>query len=481
MNVLTDVAGAVMPSERDIDAALTAVPMGSGKLKRLGWRPRSSVLRVRSVLYLLALDCLAIMASFVAAAAVRQGPALHDGRLATASSLLLIYALIAFNSDAYAPKVLQDPFVAIRRGAKALIAALCALLVLAFYLKSSGQFSRAEFATASAGAILLTAVGRYLFVRHLAAIVGGNPFSSILILDGEEPRPSGDFSVVVAADAYFDPDVQDPVMYDRLAKSLQTADRVVIACPPARRVAWARALRGANIQGEIAVPELAALAPLGLGARDGSPSVIVAAGPLNLMDRCVKRIFDVAVAGGVLLCIAPIMATVALWVRLDSSGPVLFRQTRIGRGNQMFKVLKFRSMYVATADGAGHRSASRDDDRITRCGRIIRKTSIDELPQLLNVLKGDMSIVGPRPHALGSRAADKLFWEVDQRYWDRHAAKPGLTGLAQVRGFRGATLEEADLRNRLQADLEYLESWSIWRDLKIIFLTARVVFHRNAF
>ena len=147
----------------------------------------------------------------------------------------------------------------------------------------------------------------------------------------------------------------------------------------------------------------------------------------------------------------------------------------------MFQVLKFRSMTVADADGAGHRSASRDDDRITRCGRFIRGTSIDELPQLLNVLKGDMSIVGPRPHALGSRAADKLFWEVDQRYWDRHAAKPGLTGLAQVRGFRGATLVEDDLRNRLQADLEYLENWSVWRDVKIIFLTVRVVWHRNAF
>ena len=132
-------------------------------------------------------------------------------------------------------------------------------------------------------------------------------------------------------------------------------------------------------------------------------------------------------------------------------------------------------------DGNGDRSTGRDDDRITRVGRIIRMTSIDELPQLLNVLMGDMSIVGPRPHALGSRAEDKLFWEIDERYWHRHAAKPGLTGLAQIRGFRGATVHEYDLVNRLQADLEYLDHWTIWKDLKIILQTFRVLLHRNAY
>ena len=138
-------------------------------------------------------------------------------------------------------------------------------------------------------------------------------------------------------------------------------------------------------------------------------------------------------------------------------------------------------MTLEGADSHGNRSASRNDDRITRVGKFIRRTSIDELPQLLNVLSGTMSIVGPRPHALGSRAADKLFWEVDPRYWHRHAAKPGLTGLAQVRGYRGATIIEDDLRNRLQADLEYLDTWSIWRDVKIIVMTFQVMVHKNAF
>ena len=142
---------------------------------------------------------------------------------------------------------------------------------------------------------------------------------------------------------------------------------------------------------------------------------------------------------------------------------------------------KFRSMAVSSHDPEGRRSTGRDDQRITRIGRIIRRTSIDELPQLLNVLLGDMSIVGPRPHALGSQAGDKLFWEVDDRYWLRHALKPGLTGLAQVRGLRGTTEREADLANRLDADLEYLHGWSLWRDLRILLATARVLVHDRAY
>jgi lipopolysaccharide/colanic/teichoic acid biosynthesis glycosyltransferase len=210
-------------------------------------------------------------------------------------------------------------------------------------------------------------------------------------------------------------------------------------------------------------------------------SLVVAHGPLGLTDRAIKRGFDLAVAIPALILLSPLMLVVAILIKATSAGPVFFRQTRIGRGNQVFQVLKFRSMSVEGSDHRGDRSASRDDDRVTPVGRFIRRTSIDELPQLLNVVAGSMSIVGPRPHALGSRAADKLFWEVDGRYWHRHAAKPGLTGLAQVRGYRGATLEEDDLRNRLQADLEYLERWSIWRDLKLIVQTFQVIMHRNAF
>ena len=190
---------------------------------------------------------------------------------------------------------------------------------------------------------------------------------------------------------------------------------------------------------------------------------------------------DVLTAGCALLFLLPLLLTVALLIRIEDGGPVFFRQQRQGRNNRLFWIYKFRSMSALKLDQAGTRSASRDDDRITRIGRIIRRTSIDELPQLINVLRGDMSVVGPRPHAIGSLAGNKRFWEVDPRYLLRHSLKPGLTGLAQVRGLRGATDTETDLTHRLQADLEYLDGWTVLRDLKIILGTIRVLVHDKAF
>jgi lipopolysaccharide/colanic/teichoic acid biosynthesis glycosyltransferase len=175
------------------------------------------------------------------------------------------------------------------------------------------------------------------------------------------------------------------------------------------------------------------------------------------------------------------MLTVALLIKLESRGPVLFRQIRVGQGNRQFSIYKFRSMRVEALDQDGRRSARRDDDRVTRVGRFIRRTSIDELPQIFNVLKGDMSIVGPRPHALGSLAGDTPFWEVTSHYWVRHALKPGITGLAQVRGLRGATDTPEHLTDRVRADLEYLSNWSLADDILIVLRTLRVIVHKNAY
>nr|WP_197283129.1 sugar transferase [Novosphingobium sp. ST904] len=139
-------------------------------------------------------------------------------------------------------------------------------------------------------------------------------------------------------------------------------------------------------------------------------------------------------------------------------------------------------MKVETQDLHGSQlTRGRDDDRITRVGRFIRATSIDELPQLIDVLLGHMSIVGPRPHALGAKAGDQLYWEVDAAYWHRHAVKPGLTGLAQVRGFRGTTFVDTDLRNRLESDLEYVRNWSLSGDIRIVCRTVMALSGKSAF
>lgn len=396
-------------------------------------------------------------------------------------ALVPIFFLTAFGVRAYDSECLQRPRHAAWQGGKALLLAVCTVILVAFAFQASEDFPRALMLFGTATSFLLITAARYVFVSNLRQIIGGNPFNVMLLHDGESSVPAGKFSAMVPIQGRFDPDVHDPIMYDRLARIIANADRVIIACAPEKRVAWANSLKSANVQAEIFVPELDQLAPLGVSAYADTPTVIVAVGPLGLFDRFVKRLFDLAVSGVAVLALSPLLALIALLVKLDSPGPILFKQVRIGCRNEMFRIWKFRSMFVEGSDSAGHRSASREDDRITRVGRFIRKTSMDELPQLFNVLKGDMSIVGPRPHALGSRAAEKLFWEIDGRYWQRHSVKPGLTGLAQVRGYRGATPFENDLRNRLQADLEYLEHWSIWRDVKIVLMTFRVLSHGNAY
>jgi lipopolysaccharide/colanic/teichoic acid biosynthesis glycosyltransferase len=460
---------------------LSRAPSSRANKPARTWRPSASSLRIRLILGILSVDTACIIVSYLAAAGLRGVFVANTDWIVILAILIPVFLITTLNNGSYAAANLRDPFRSVARALQAYVLAISAVIFIAFCLKASDTFPRLVVAMGSGLAIVSLAFGRFLFVRHMPAIIGGNPFSIVLLYDPGQPIPDGEFSVVIASDAYFDPDRHDPVMYDRLAKSLSGADRVIVACCPDRRLSWSQALKGANIQSEIFMPELNALAPLGISAHAHIPTVIIANGPLVLFDRFVKRVFDVMLAGGALVVLMPVWILIAISVKVDSPGPIFFSQIRIGRSNQMFRLMKFRSMRVDGSDGAGARSTSRDDDRITRVGKIIRSTSIDELPQLLNVLKGDMSIVGPRPHALGSRAAEKLFWEVDERYWHRHAAKPGLTGLAQVRGYRGATLYEDDLRNRLQADLEYLEHWSIWRDIKIILLTFRVLLHRNAF
>jgi len=211
-----------------------------------------------------------------------------------------------------------------------------------------------------------------------------------------------------------------------------------------------------------------------------TPVVAVCETPFTGFRGLIKRLSDIVIALILMLLLLPVMLGVAIGVKTSSPGPIIFKQRRYGLDGQEILVYKFRSM-TATDNGAVVKQATKNDQRITPFGAFIRKTSLDELPQFINVLQGRMSIVGPRPHAIGSLAGDKLFWEVDHRYWLRHSLKPGLTGLAQVRGLRGATDTETDLANRLQADLEYLDGWTIWRDIRIIMNTLVVLVHDRAF
>lgn len=189
----------------------------------------------------------------------------------------------------------------------------------------------------------------------------------------------------------------------------------------------------------------------------------------------VKSVLDRVLAAAALVMLAPLFVLVALAIRLDSRGPVLFRQARTGQNGQVFRILKFRSM---TTD-AGLAQATRHDARVTPVGRWLRRTSIDELPQLVNVLRGEMALVGPRPHAT---AHDAHFAPLVADYTLRFAVKPGLTGWAQINNARGETDTTEKMARRVMLDLDYIRDWSIWLDLRILALTPlRLLIARDAF
>ena len=194
--------------------------------------------------------------------------------------------------------------------------------------------------------------------------------------------------------------------------------------------------------------------------------------PISGVDQLLKRAEDLVLGSLFTLVAMPLLLVTALAIKLDSRGPVFFRQPREGFNNQHFRIWKFRSMHTNTAQLDDVQQAKRSDPRITRVGRFIRRTSIDELPQLFNVLSGEMSLVGPRPHAPSTRAGQRLFPDVINTYAARHKVKPGITGWAQVCGWRGETETEEKLVKRVEHDLHYIEQWSVGFDLYILVRTA---------
>jgi Undecaprenyl-phosphate glucose phosphotransferase len=201
------------------------------------------------------------------------------------------------------------------------------------------------------------------------------------------------------------------------------------------------------------------------------PMLAVFDKPLTDWERVVKNVTDRALAAILLILAAPVMAAVAVAIRWESRGPVLFKQKRYGFNNELIEVLKFRSMYTDRCDADAAKLVTKGDPRVTRVGRIIRKTSLDELPQLINVLKGELALVGPRPHAREAKADSELYEYAVKGYFARHRVKPGVTGWAQVNGWRGETDTKEKLERRVECDLHYIENWSVFLDLKIIAMT----------
>ncbi len=439
--------------------------------------------RLRAYIAMLVIDLGLILLGFALAGFAYTGRWWEARAMMQAQLLLPIFYTIAFYNAAYSTRALERWRFASRQALIALVIGAALLNFIAFYMKTNANFSRVTFTLGLALSGVMIIATRKLLSSFLRNLWGGKVRNELIINDGGPTFWLPGAQTLSTEETGLSAERHDPFMRDRLGKVMRNQDKVVVSCPYEKREDWAYLLKSTGIHGEIVSEPVHRLGALGVMRYDQQErtTLVVSTGPLGMRSRIMKRGFDLAVAGGALLILAPLLVLIAIAIKFGDGGKVLFVQRRLGRGNTFFNMLKFRTMREAALDQEGQTSTERDDDRVTRVGRFLRSTSLDELPQLINVLRGEMSIVGPRPHALGSRANNKLFWEVDGRYWKRHALKPGLTGLAQVRGHRGSTEVEKDLTDRLQADLEYLNHWSLQRDVGIVLRTLSVMRHQNAY
>ncbi|WP_144096309.1 sugar transferase [Croceicoccus sediminis] len=461
MNAISTITGA--------DTATLHRPTGLGQGQRLAVQSLVAVC-----------DGAAVYLAFVLACAL-HGIALSHRTMDFAALLPPLTVGAAIVTGAYQGRVLLRPTLSAARGGRAMLYAAAGVMFVLFAVKAAQDVSRIASLLGVVLAICAMVLCRIVIAIRVRILCNAVAERILLIEDGCRCAGAARNLRVEAGAMGLRPDADDPVMLGRIGGLMHRMDRVVVCCPPERRMRWAEVLKSFDARGEIIDPQVDALGVIGAGRVGDRGTLVVAAHPLAPHHRIVKRGFDLAMSIVAIVLLIPIFAIVVLAIVAEDGGPILFRQQRVGQGNRPFTVLKFRSMRVEQCDARAARLTTRGDPRVTRVGQFIRATSIDELPQLLNVLVGQMSIVGPRPHAPMAKAGDKLYWQVDPRYWERHALKPGLTGLAQVRGHRGATDHEDHLRARLQADLEYRNGWSIWRDLRIVLATVRVLVHPKAY
>lgn len=436
----------------------------------------------RTILYVLSLllDILSMFGGYSAALLVRDPQWLEAGNQALIVVSLPVFIMFEIARGAQSIETLSNRLLAIQRSLGALFASVLVVIGLTF-LFGAAEVSRLGFVVTFAVTAILIVVSKFVVDLVFKKTMNGVALASILLIDGLDAIPEPGVEVFNAGEAKLWPDLDHPEMIDALSRVISSYDRVIIACRFDHRAAWSTFLKGHDVGGEILLDRDLLHGAVAIGSYADSDTIIISHGPLNLFNRLQKRGLDLVTALFALILLSPLFLLVAIAIKIDSPGPIMFRQMRVGQGNRQFRIFKFRSMRMESNDAKGDRSTEREDDRVTRVGRLIRRTSIDELPQIFNVLRGEMSMVGPRPHALGSLAGDALFWRVSNHYWLRHALKPGITGLAQIRGFRGATDQKEDLEKRLRCDLEYLSNWSIGLDILILIKTLPVVVHKNAF
>ena len=305
--------------------------------------------------------------------------------------LLPVFLTVALYNGAYSHATLQSSQAGMLRAMSALAISAGAVVFIAYYTKSSAAFSRETFTLGTVLSAVLLCWMR-LQMRSLVRWRCGTRVINELLIDDAGPLIDLPGAMRVnAAQFKLVPALDDPQALNRIGTVLRSIDRVVVSCPPERRAAWASLLKGANIDGEVVDDTVAELGAHGARTVGGHGFLRVSIGPLGMRARITKRLFDIAAAGTALVLLSPILLVVAVAILIEDGSPVLLVQRRVGRANRFFQMYKLRSMATGRADQDGRRSTAREDERVTRVGRFIRRTSIDELPQLFNVIKGEMA------------------------------------------------------------------------------------------
>ena len=406
---------------------------------------------------------------------------------ATALSAMVFWLVGCYRADQ-----LLDSRLLFRRLASSFIRVVLAAFMVAFLSKSLVAVSRIWAVLWVCSWVSLTLATRYFAVLvvqmriasgelgETVAVIGATPWAYELctrisrqklprqwiigVFDDRRTRVPECFAGMVRP-------VEDLLEVGRQVR----IDRVILALPldaEARILEISRRLMALAVD-VIACPDLRAYHLLcrPIVSQLGMPAVCICRRPIADGPFFAKALVDKLVSFTLLALLSPLLLAIALAIRWTSPGPVLFRQKRHGYNNREFEVLKFRSMRTDQSDESGARQATRKDSRVTALGQFLRLSSLDELPQLLNVLRGDMSLVGPRPLPVGMRTQDLCNHEIVREYSHRHRVRPGITGWAQVNGSRGATSDPVQLRRRVEMDLYYIDNWSPTFDVVIVFLT----------
>jgi len=440
------------------------------------------------------IDVAAIAAGALVAAAMRHAkivPLSDAQTIALAfNCLLAIWMFPAFGIyQSWRGKSLYDLFA---RVCLAWIAVEAVGILLSFSLHRADLFSRLWLATWAVAAVTLLIVSKalvYMVLKGLrrggynqrdVAVAGGHRYGRFLI-EQMRHRPEAGFRPALLfdedSDAHEERDVDGVPVERNLQAMLQQVRtqgirELWLALPISKertihRIVMELRNDFVNIR---FIPDVHSLALFSQPVVDllGVPAINLAASPITDLSVLPKRVFDFLFAACVLAALAPLFAAIAVAVKCSSPGPVLFRQRRKGLDGNEFEIYKFRSMKQHSEHAGQVTQARRNDPRITRVGAFLRRTSLDELPQFINVLKGEMSVVGPRPHALEH---DDIYKNLVRGYMQRYRIKPGITGWAQVNGFRGETDRVEKMRDRVRFDLHYMQNWSFQLDLKIVAMT----------